>query len=188
MVADKKTLRTQMLARLRDHLPEREARSREIELRVLSLAAWEGARTVALFASLPTEPEMLGVMEASLARGKRVVLPRIRGQELEWIRVEGGAGKVRSTRFAHLEEPVGEEWITPGELDLVLVPGLAFGFAGERLGRGGGYYDRALAAMPEQVARVGVCFGFQLCAEIPREPHDERVHHVVADARPSLPQ
>jgi 5-formyltetrahydrofolate cyclo-ligase len=182
MAPDKKNLRAQMLARLRENLSDREFRSQEIQARILALAEWEAARTVALFASLPSEPDMGGVLASALAGGKRVVLPRIQGQNLEWIRVEGTGERVRSTQFTQLEEPTGTARLTPGELDLVLVPGLAFGFTGERLGRGGGYYDRALAEMPTQVARIGVCFGFQLCAEIPREAHDQTVHRVLSDS------
>lgn len=189
MAPDKGALRAYMLARLRENIPDRESRSREIESQVLALKEWDAARTVALFASLPTEPDTAGLIQNALAQGKQVVLPRICGQDLEWIRVKDSGGtRTRSTRFAQLEEPAGGERIAPGKLDLVLVPGLAFGFKGERLGRGGGYYDRALAALPGRVVRIGVCFHYQLHAEIPRETHDQAVHRVVSDLADNLPR
>jgi len=66
--------------------------------------------------------------------------------------------------------------------DAVIVPGLAFTAAGERLGQGGGWYDRFLAHVRDDCATVGVCFTDQVLDSVPTDAHDVRVDHVVTDA------
>jgi 5-formyltetrahydrofolate cyclo-ligase len=61
------------------------------------------------------------------------------------------------------------------------VPGLAFTRKGLRLGRGGGYYDRYLAALPPTTLKIGVCFALQLVDAMPTEPHDQRMNAVVTE-------
>ena len=69
------------------------------------------------------------------------------------------------------------------EIDLVVVPGVAFDAAGRRLGRGRGHYDATLAGLPAGAARIGLAFELQLVPEIPEEPHDVRLDAVVTEAR-----
>jgi len=64
--------------------------------------------------------------------------------------------------------------------DLVVVPGVAFTSIGHRLGQGGGWYDRFLPNINDQATSVGVCFAEQVVDDLPQEPHDIVVHHVVS--------
>lgn len=76
---------------------------------------------------------------------------------------------------------VPEAGVDPTWPDLVVVPGLAFTASGERLGQGGGWYDRFLSAVRPDCITIGVCFGEQLVDEVPVEAHDIGVDHVVTD-------
>jgi len=76
---------------------------------------------------------------------------------------------------------VPEDAVEPSWPQVVVVPGLAFTAAGERLGQGGGWYDRYLATVQPGCVTVGVCFEEQLVEALPIEPHDVRVDHVVTD-------
>jgi 5-formyltetrahydrofolate cyclo-ligase len=76
-----------------------------------------------------------------------------------------------------IREPVGGA--SPEQLDLIVVPGLAFTADGNRLGRGAGFYDRFLSTIPGYAVKVGVCFAFQLVLEIPVECHDVKVDALV---------
>jgi 5-formyltetrahydrofolate cyclo-ligase len=71
--------------------------------------------------------------------------------------------------------------VEPTWPDAVIVPGLAFTAAGDRLGQGGGWYDRFLAAVRADCVSVGVCFAEQLVESLPVEPHDVTIDHVVTD-------
>ncbi|MET0389152.1 MAG: 5-formyltetrahydrofolate cyclo-ligase, partial [Polyangiales bacterium] len=72
--------------------------------------------------------------------------------------------------------------IAPSEVDLVIVPGLAFDGAGQRIGYGRAFYDRLLPQLT-QAFRVGLAYDFQLLAELPVEAHDVPMHCVISDAR-----
>ena len=71
--------------------------------------------------------------------------------------------------------------VDPGAVDVILVPGLAFTRAGQRLGRGGGFYDRLLARLPAVTWKIGVCFEVQISDAVPSEPHDVTVDCVMTE-------
>ncbi|MBA4120507.1 MAG: 5-formyltetrahydrofolate cyclo-ligase [Isosphaera sp.] len=73
--------------------------------------------------------------------------------------------------------------LDPTLLDAVLVPGLAFDLTGTRLGRGGGFYDRFLAALGPRTLRVGLAFECQVVGALPRLPHDAPVHALITESR-----
>ena len=83
-------------------------------------------------------------------------------------------------------EPIGEPFTDYAQIDVCLVPGVAFDAAGHRLGRGRGYYDRFLSKLysPSHFPalsplKIGVCFPFQRVAEVPSEPHDILMDEVI---------
>lgn len=71
--------------------------------------------------------------------------------------------------------------VTPAELDALLVPGVAFTRSGIRLGQGGGFYDRFIPKMRPDAPRIGLCHSWQVVDDLPAEPHDVRVTHVVTE-------
>ena len=75
-----------------------------------------------------------------------------------------------------IEEPTGEPYDTPEQIELTIVPGVSFDRNGNRLGRGKGYYDRLLPQLRSY--NIGICFGFQLSEEIPSEPLDRVMDEV----------
>ncbi len=98
----------------------------------------------------------------------------------------------RIERFAPLVDPEHRDALLvvpgpldPGELDVVVVPGVAFTATGHRLGQGGGHFDRFLPRLRSGCLRVGVCYREQLVDDVPSEPHDVVLDAVVSDARPA---
>lgn len=137
---------------------------------------WKRARVVLGFVPDGSEPPMRPLLQAALDEGKRLALPR-----MEW-----DEQRVRPLLVTDLEElearrhGIGEppSWcpaVDPSEIDLVLVPGVAFDRTGRRVGRGGGFYDRFLASLGGRASRVGVCFACQVVEAAPAGAHDERV-------------
>ncbi len=112
----------------------------------------------------------------------RLCLPRVRGEEVELIRLEDPA-VLRGATWK-LAEGVFEDApvVAPESVDLFLVPGLAFTASGQRLGRGGGYYDRLLLRRGSESITLGVCFAAQLWDAIPIETHDQQVDAVLTEA------
>lgn len=108
---------------------------------------------------------------------KKFYLPRVNGVNLEILpynesRLELGA--------FHIEEPTGEETVDIAEIELVVVPAVAYDRKGNRLGRGKGFYDRLLAE--SKATKVGVGFAFQVMEEVPAEPHDVPMDIVISSA------
>lgn len=173
------------LERLRASLPPGavKARSERIVERVLALEAWKSARTVALFWSFPEEVQLAGLARSAHEAGLRVALPVVVDapallfRELQW---EGAEPVLERGPMRLLEPGARCPVIPPEEVDVVLVPGLAFDTRGHRLGYGRGYYDRTLPLLTRAL-RVGVCFDFQLLAELPNHAGDVPVHTILSD-------
>ncbi len=183
MVAEKKLLRREMRLMLQAALPERAARSLELRAQIQALPQWRAARCVALFYPLAEEPDLLELLGD---KTKHFVFPCVHADGMEWRAAAEGSEFLERTVEGRraLFEPTAGRVVSLPDVDLLLVPGLAFTRGGQRLGRGGGYYDRALAGIREDALSIGVCFGFQLLETLPTEPHDQRVNRVLhADPR-----
>ncbi len=195
MSAGKAGLRSQWRTR-REAVTAQEAVQASVLLagRLAALAEFEAATTVALFCAFRGEIDPMVVLNEPAAAGKRFVLPRTHRQPrhltFHGIPTPPGAtaASVRSTLMPGvfgILEATGPE-VPIAELDLVVVPALAFDRQGYRLGWGGGYYDRALAELSASAVTVGVGFSFQLVDELPREPHDRPVSRVLTPSGVSL--
>lgn len=101
---------------------------------------------------------------------RRWVLPRIDGETMRFHFAD--PARLSAGSFGIPEPPADSPVCPVGEIDLFLCPGMAFSIQGVRLGRGKGYYDRALAEASPDATKVGVCFSEQFMAELPSEPHD----------------
>jgi len=153
------------------------AASESIRQSIPSLPRWQDAQVVAAYAALPGEPDLRPL---DWIGAKNVLLPRVDGEELVFHAVRD-ANQLKSGAFAVMEpDPEKCPAFDPREAEIIFVPGLAFTAEGQRLGRGRGFYDRLLAALPPEILRVGVCFAEQVVPDIPSEPHDEEVDVVLS--------
>ncbi len=152
--------------------------SSEICRRVGQMACWKEAQTVLLYHALPDEPDLQSLLDEGLLQGKQLLLPVVVGDDLV-LKHFKGSDSLREGAF-HILEPVGEDFPLEQyhQIDLALIPGMAFDRAGHRLGRGKGYYDRLLPRIP-QAHTLGICFPFQFLDAIPSESHDIPVREVI---------
>jgi 5-formyltetrahydrofolate cyclo-ligase len=177
----KEALRRSM-RRVREAIPAAE-RARLVDLveeALFGLTEMQGARTVMLFYSFGTEVPTGGMTQRVLSARKRLLLPFLATDgSMEAAEIRPGEDP-EPTEYGP-REPPRRVAVDPADVDLVVAPGLAFDRAGNRLGYGGGYYDRYLGRMGAAATRVGVAFSLQLVDTIPTEPGDERVDIVVTD-------
>lgn len=157
----------------------RRAASRDASERLLALPALRRARTVLLYAALPEEADPGHVGEVLLDRGVRVLLPRVVGEDLHLARAARDAVLLPGA-FGILE-PRGPR-IDADQVDVAVLPGVAFDRAGTRLGQGRGFYDRLLPTLRPDCVRVGFCFACQVVPRVPREEHDLPVEVIVTEA------
>lgn len=186
VAAEKARLRRVMRERLGTVTPsDAAAAGRAIAGRIAGRPPWDRAERIGLFVSQPDEIDTAPLIERARRARKRILLPRIVAGPtpgLEFAEVLDWSGLERG-RFGIDEPPRGWPATSLVDVDLLVVPGLAFDRTGGRLGRGGGYYDRALA---EQTAaahtiRVGIGFHFQLVDRVPMTAHDRHLDAIVTD-------
>ncbi|MBJ7357791.1 5-formyltetrahydrofolate cyclo-ligase [Nocardioides sp.] len=175
--SSKLAIRDQLLtARNRRSLLERAEVARAIADQLLAAPEVRRAASVAAYVSVGSEPGTGWLLRDLAAAGKRVILPVLLPDgDLDWA-VYAGDGSLAPARLGLLE-PTGprlgvDAIATP---DAVLLPGLAVSATGDRLGRGGGSYDRALARVPVGTFTCVLLHDDEVGVDVPVEPHDRRV-------------
>lgn len=165
------TSRADMKADIRRRLrAQREERYVEHNfLHLLELPEISQAKIIASYYSYGTEPSTIALNQAIIDSGKRVVLPRISGDDIEWVEWNGTYETLNENGKFH--EPTGSVFAELDSIDVVLVPALAIDPDGYRLGQGGGFYDRALPLL--KAWKHGVVYPFERMEhDLPREPWD----------------
>jgi 5-formyltetrahydrofolate cyclo-ligase len=157
---------------------ERSVKSERILEQVLALPEVGAAGTAMAFWSFGSEVQTSSLIERLQEAGTRVVLPRVADGEIEAV-VYAPDDPVSATSFGAME-PLGTELVPPEDVDVVIVPGVAFDRRGGRVGYGGGFYDRLFARTPG-VPAVAVAFAVQLVDEVPQGRSDSRVDVIVTE-------
>lgn len=152
------------------------AAARGLADHLLALPEVRGAATVAAYVSVGNEPGTGPLIDALQTSGRRILLPRLLpDNDLDWSAYDGPGSLVRAGRG--LLEPdgrlLGVDAIAYA--DVVLVPGLAVDTQGNRLGRGGGSYDRALGRVPVGTLTCVLLYDHETAQPVPVEPHDRAV-------------
>ena len=182
VAAAKARLRPPLIAARRARNQAQRAAARDAVAARLT-AKLSGAAAVAGYLPLPTEPFTARVLDALVAAGTRVIVPVVMAAApLDWCEYPA---PLRAGAFG-IEEPVGARLgaAAISEVDAVLVPALAVGRDGHRLGRGGGHYDRTLALLADLSAaglpeRIAVVFDDEVLDSVPFDGLDQRVSAVV---------
>ncbi len=167
---DKKTLRAKIREQKRAMSGE-EIRERSEKLGQLFADSQLYREATTIYGYLPYNQEVRTVpmLERALKDGKRVAVPKVYGDEMKFIymtdltQVEKG--------YAGIPEPVEDGPVAEDQTALVLIPGLAFDKEGHRIGYGGGFYDKFLAAEPNHPT-LALCYEFQMVKELPTEEFD----------------
>ncbi len=176
----KADLRREMRQRLRALGPERDEKSRALVAAIAAHPAFLRSRHIAIFSPLPSEPDVEMLWETG--RGG-FCYPRIAGDEIEFVTVVDRDHLWPAAWNPQVREPASADAriVPPAKIGLLLVPGLAFTRDGQRLGRGGGFYDRFLPRLPAGATKLGICFDLQMVEALPVESHDWRVDAVVTE-------
>lgn len=131
------------------------------------------ADRILMYHSLPDELSTHSFIKKWCDR-KHFYLPRVNGVNLEILPYDESRLSLGSF---HIEEPTGNDTSSVNDMELIVVPAVAYDRKGNRVGRGKGYYDRLLSG--SRARKVGVGYDFQLVDEIDADPHDVRVDVVI---------
>ena len=166
----------------RNSLPKEEIteKSKKIENNLFNLSQFKKSKLAMFFVSFNSEVNTHEMIKKSL-QNKKVAVPKVLQHEIEPSIILDVDSLVPSGKFGILE-PIEAMKIAYKNIDLVLVPGIAFDNEGHRIGYGFGYYDKFLKKVPKAV-KIGLCFDFQIVDKIPHEEHDVAVDFVITEAR-----
>ena len=158
--------------------------SGSIQAAAIDIVAYRNAHAVVLYSPVQNEVDTAAILSHALGSNKKVFYPK--------LSIDGATGFARIRSRSELVlgphgilEPAGHEMLAPvaGENLVVFLPGLLFDPRGNRLGRGGGWYDRALQELGNRGFYVGLAYEFQLVNSLPAESWDQRVHMIITEKR-----
>jgi len=154
---------------------EKSEKSAIIKGRLFKEKEFIKAKLVMFYVSLKDEVNTLSMIDEAVMMGKRVCVPVVLKGEKRLIAGEimDREKDLERQHFGIYQPIVGRVREVPLEnIDLVVVPGVAFDKNNVRLGRGHGYYDRFLGSLPEKTKTIGLAFDFQVVKDLPKDPHD----------------
>jgi len=158
-----------------------ERKSRLVEEKFLKLPEFEKAKLVMVYYGVKSEVATKGIIEKALKQGKRVVLPvtNFENNSLKPVEITS-LEELKKTKFGLMEPRNGKE-VKKSEIELIVVPGVAFDGKGSRIGTGRGFYDSLLGKISTKVPLVGLCFEENFQESLPSESHDVKMNIVVTD-------
>lgn len=174
---DKTELRREIRARKRA-MTEAEIEERSARLARLFFAsrAYQNAETIYGYLPYNQEVRTVPMLERALKDGKKVAVPKVYGEEMKFLYLDDLTAVAKG--YAGIPEPIADEPVAHDETALVLMPGLAFDPQGHRIGYGGGFYDKFLAAEPNHPT-LALCYEFQMLPKLDVEDHDIPVDTVL---------
>jgi 5-formyltetrahydrofolate cyclo-ligase len=160
--------------------------SREIVARFMALPEYQAARTVLFYLDVRSEVRTRHSLDDALSSGKKIVVPYCVDGELELFHLEQ-LDELAIGMYKILEpktelRTVAHKQVDVAELDLIMVPGVAFDRQGGRTGHGKGYYDKLLEHARPDTPLVALAFDCQLFDEIPMQDHDVFMDRVITES------
>jgi 5-formyltetrahydrofolate cyclo-ligase len=158
--------------------------SHSIQSKALELPQYLAACSVALYSPVQNEVETEAIREDALTAGKQVFFPKLNQRDSAEFAQVTSKDELAIGRFG-IAEPVGTNGLAlaDGARVVVFIPGVLFDDRGHRLGRGGGWYDRALAQFGNRGFFVGLAYEVQIVDRLPEQSWDQRVHYVITENR-----
>lgn len=165
-------------------LEQRSDYSRAALRRLLDMPQYREAGMVMAFISMDDEVQTRRLMEDALDSGKRVAVPKVNTAErvMEAHEVTGLDDDFRPGTLG-IPVPATRRLVSPSDLDFIVVPARAVDFDGNRLGRGGGYYDRYMSSDGFRAFKCAVVFDTQILPEVPCDGHDVKIDAAATEAR-----
>lgn len=174
---DKKELRRQIREQKRAMTEDDiRRRSEALAAKFYASEAYQNAKTIYGYLPYNQEVRTVPMLEQAIRDGKRVAVPKVYGEEMKFLYLDDMTQVAKG--YAGIPEPIADEPVAEDKTALVLMPGLAFDPQGHRVGYGGGFYDKFLAAEPEHPT-LALCYEFQFLPSLETEEHDIPIDYVL---------
>jgi len=182
---NKKILRAAIQKR-RDSLTEekRAAASKRIAERFFRTEAYKNSRNILIFYPFRSEVNTVLIIERAFNDGKKIVLPRVEGKNLELYFVKDLKTQLRPGTFGIMEpDPRFCLKAKTSEIDLAVIPGVCFDRKMNRIGYGGGFYDKLIPSLGMHIIKIALCFEVQVLPSVPSETHDSKVDSIITEKK-----
>lgn len=188
-------LRDQIKSRLSLITPdERATTAIQIRDQLIATDLYQSSTTILAYASLPSELDLDPFIHQALANSKRVCIPKIDWDDksMHPLQLRSLESDLQLGRYGIRTPKNGCDLVDLFELDLILIPGLAFDRRANRLGRGAGFYDRLISKLDRDPSSsrpqlVGVCYQCQIVDHVPIEPHDYPMDRIITQLGQQVP-
>jgi len=161
---------------------ERKRKSLIIQQKLMDLPEFQLAKTVMLFLNFREEVETTALAEAMIAGEKRLILPRCAPHGLLLpIEVRDLIKDIEPGTYGIREPKLTLGVVEPSDIDLIIVPGSGFDLQGNRLGYGGGYYDRFFMLLNPLIPKIALGFECQIIPEVPIDQHDAKMTMLITE-------
>jgi len=179
----KEVIRKEILTKLNNQPRVEVLRKSEIiKDKLFSLAEFKKAKFVMFYASMDKEVHTLDMIDEALEMGKEVALPLCASREVIIPKeITNKSKDLKKGAYNILEPPRSAKEKKPQNIDLFIVPGVAFDKKNRRLGRGKGYYDRFLQKVPHNKVIIGLAFDLQIVENLPHDSHDIPVSKIITN-------
>lgn len=158
-------------------------KSNAVQKLVEELPEFKNAKCIMLYYGVNNEVETKALIEKALTLGKRVALPATNFEKRAMVPREINSIEELAKTKQGLFEPKTQKFIETKEIDLIIIPGVAFDKSGSRIGRGMGFYDSLLRKTSTKIPLIGLCFEENLEEHIPIESHDVKMNIVITDKK-----
>lgn len=182
---NKSNLREEIL-NIRKYLTKEEKIKKDIIIKekLHSKLLYEKSNFIFIYVSLKDEVNTHDIIKEALCQGKRICVPKVisLNEGMEAIEIKDFSELMECGRYKILEPENFKNIVDPKEIDLAILPGLAFDNKGGRLGYGGGFYDRFIPHLKNKVRKIALAYDFQMVDHVPKDIHDILVDEVIADS------
>ncbi len=180
-VINEKSILRERCIELRKNIDNKDIKSIKIFNKIISLEEYKNANIIALYKNLDSEVSTEELIKYSIDNGKIVSLPKVIGEELKFYKINSINSELIKSKFG-VYEPIDDanNYINPQDIDLIIVPGVAFDKFKNRLGFGKGFYDRFLEKT--KAKSIAVAFEEQVVkGKIPTEENDIKIDEIITD-------
>lgn len=161
---------------------ERKQKNEAIARNILSLPVYQDSATIMMYLNYWDEVDTGGIAEDTLQAGKRLVIPLCKGDIIIPSEIKHLEEDVQIGMFGIREpRPTNSKTVQPKDIDIILVPGVAFDTQGNRIGFGKGFYDRFLPQLRDDVSIIGLAYSCQVVDKIDAEDHDFKMSLLVTE-------
>ena len=180
---NKKELRKIMIEK-RDNIykEEKAVMDKNIIFSLKEKEFYKNSKNIFIYLGFGSEIDTMSYIQDFINDGKHIFIPRtdIKTKKMEAVEITSLDG-LKENKYGILEPDNNKEEFYKNNLDLIILPGVAFDHSGRRVGYGGGYYDRYLEDIDKRIIKVALIYDFQLLENVPAEEHDIKADYIITE-------